>query len=68
MNKKLAQEIAERVIEYLFSDETGKPIDRLMIVYGGQGENKSRRPLCPVTWAAGVVVSDKTSITPPESI
>ena len=36
MDKKLAQEIAEKVIDYFFSDETGKPIDRLMIVYGGQ--------------------------------
>jgi len=36
MDKKLAQAVAEKVIKYLFSDATGKPIDRLMIVYGGQ--------------------------------
>ena len=36
MNKKEAQEVAEKVVDYLFSDATGKPITRLMLVYGGQ--------------------------------
>jgi hypothetical protein len=39
MNKKQAQVIADRVIEYLFfdgDDKPHKPVTRLMLVYGGE--------------------------------
>ena len=39
MDKKLARKVAEQVVAYLFQDVMGKPVSRLMLVYGGEEFN-----------------------------
>lgn len=36
MDRKEAEKIAKQVVKYLFSDGTGKRVERLMLVYEGQ--------------------------------